>query len=470
MRFDIIEKPRMLERAWVYVRDGFPSTGRYRRYIVTVAPALAAIWIATGAYLALAPRTYSSHFTLILPGSGAGSSLNVESIGQAQTSTSSAFSSTTLSPTENYKRLLMADVTLRQAARRAHEDEVGFPSPKVELIDQTNLIEVDIDGASPDQAHKRAEALRRAFLHQLDMLRSDEADMRERSDTHHLQELEQKVREAQQRLIRFQAANGLVSLDQFNSRIASLDALRDREREVRTTLRQNRAEAARFGGALGTTMGRANATLRLRSDPQFQQLVSRYATLASDAAQKSATLGENHGDLAQANAERDTVRRELAARGLALTGLGEQHLLRIVDLSVSDGRSSLMEGMITADVRHAGTYAALAEIRSDLAHQQRRAASLVEQASQLADLTRDHRVAEAVFSSALARVDTNKLDPFASYPLVQTLEQPSIAKHPSSPSVTIALAGAIGASGLLIIGFLLSWLRQPLIRKLFLKG
>ena len=67
MRFDIIEKPRMLERAWVYVRDGLPSTGRYRRYIVTVAPALAAIWIATGAYLALAPRTYSSHFTLILP-------------------------------------------------------------------------------------------------------------------------------------------------------------------------------------------------------------------------------------------------------------------------------------------------------------------------------------------------------------------------------------------------------------------
>lgn len=467
MRHETIAKPRRLMRMWTYVRDGLPSPGRYKRYVIAMAPALAAVWAATGAYLLLAPRSYASHFTLILPGSGAGGSINVESIGQAQSSAASAFSSTTLSPTENYKRLLMADVTLRQTARALGENEEGFPGPKVELIDQTNLIEIDIAGASPRQAHRRAMGLRQAFLAQLERLRADEADKREESDGQHLRELEAKVRETERKLLEFQAANGLVSMDQFNNRISAIDGLRDREREARTTLRQHNAETARFSSNLEAGPALGNDTLRLRSDPLFQRLVERYATVESDVAQKSATLGEGHGDLAQAVAERDSLRTALTERGRALTGLGDAQLLRMVDLSVSDGRSSLIEGMIASDVRRAGTRAALSEIRGDLARRQGEAGQLVGQAARLAELTRDHRIAEAVFSSALARIDTNKQDPFASYPLVQTLEEPSIPRGPSSPSTLIALAGAIAASILIIMGFLLTWLRQPLIHKFF---
>jgi uncharacterized protein involved in exopolysaccharide biosynthesis len=467
MLHQVIEKPRFLLRVWYSVRDGLPTPGRYKRYVVAIAPSLAAIWLLTGAYLALAPARYTSSFTLILPGSGVGSSMNVESIGQAQSSASSAFSSTTLSPTENYKRLLMADVTMRQAARTVGEDENGFPDPIVKLTDQTNLIEVQLSGGSPAQARARATALRAAFLKQLDRLRADEAAVREVSDAGHLKDLEAKVRDAQQKLIRFQAANGLVSLDQFNSRIANIDALREREREARTTLRQQAAETHRYSGTLGAGMGGANATLRLRSDPVFQKLVERYSALDADAEQKSATLGEAHAEMAQAGGERDALRHALARRGRELTGLSEGALMKTVDLSVSDGRSSLMEGMIVADVKQAGSGAALSEIRGDLSRQQGKAGELVGKASILADLMRDHRVAEAVFSSALARLDTNKLDPFASYPLVQTLEEPSLPRARSSPSALIALAGAAAASLLLLIGFGLIWLRQPIIRKFF---
>ena len=45
--------PRWLLRVWAFVRDGMPAVGRYRRYIVTMAIPLAAIWIVTIAYLAL---------------------------------------------------------------------------------------------------------------------------------------------------------------------------------------------------------------------------------------------------------------------------------------------------------------------------------------------------------------------------------------------------------------------------------
>jgi uncharacterized protein involved in exopolysaccharide biosynthesis len=191
--------------------------------------------------------------------------------------------------------------------------------------------------------------------------------------------------------------------------------------------------------------------------------------LDADAEQKSAALGEAHGEMAQADGERDTLRIAMTQRGRELTGIGPGALMRMVDLSVSDGRSNLFEGLINNKVEYDGARASLTEIRSDLARQQRQSGKLVTHASQLADLTRDHRIAEAVFSTALARVDTNKQDPFASYPLVQTLEEPSLPRKPASPSLVLALAGALGATFLLFVGFMLTWFRQPILSKLLPK-
>lgn len=470
MHYQKIEMPRLSLRGWNIIRDGLPRAGRYRRYFMLIGLCVIAIWALTAAYIVFMPKQYESHFTLILPGSGAGGSLNVESIGQAQSTASSAFSSPTLSPTENYKRLLMSDVTLRTAAKSSGEPEGSFPDPTITLIDQTNLITVSVKGKSAQQSTLHAQSLRNAFLAQLDRLRADEAEKREASDSNHLIALEAKVREAQRKLLQFQATNGLVSLDQFNNRIAGIDALREKEREARTLSRLQSAEAAHYSSALGTSSGGANQILRLRSDPIFQKLAESYAALDVNAEQKSATLGNRHADMAQADSERNMIRAAMIKRGRELTGLSERALLQKTDLSVSDGRSSLLSGMIEKQAQSAGAAAGLSEIRSDLARQTAKASKLVEEASVLADLTRDHRVAEAVFSTALARLDTNKQDPFASYPLVQTLEEPSHPIKPSSPSKKIALAGALGATLLLLMGFGLLWFRQPVIRKILPKN
>lgn len=461
---------RRLVRFWRIVRHGLPSVGRYKRYAISMAPVLGLIWFSTAAYLLLVPKSYKSEFTLILPGSGMGSSLNVESIGQAQTSANSAFSSPTLSPTENYKQLLTADVTLRAAAAIAHEDPDGFPAPTIKLVDQTNLINVAVPARSAEQARRRAEALRGAFLAQLEILRADEAVKREASDARHLQELGGKVREAQRRLIAFQAQHGLATLEQFNSRIAAVDTLKDKERDMRVQERQLAGTAGRLAGNLTSSPRSANIAMRLRGDPVFQQLADRYAASNADASQKSGTLGPQHGAMAQANSERAELRAALVRRGRELTGLGEATILSQVDIQLADGRSNLMQAMSLHDAQAAGAGAALATLRGDLALAQAQSPQLIAQASELADLLRDHRVAEAVFSSALARLDTNKLDPFASYPLVQTLAAPSLPKGPSSPSLVIALAGAIAASLLTLVSFGLLWLRQPILDRLLRKG
>lgn len=458
--------PRLLARAWVIVRDGLPSVGRYRRYLAALAGPLALIWGITIAYLLVAPDRFDSRMTLILPGTGVGGSLNLESIGQATTNTSSAFSSPSLSPTENYKRLLTADVVLRDAAKRAGEEEDGFPKPSIKLIDQTNLIEVEMPAGDASTAQKRMVALQEAFLSALDALRIDEARAREDADAARISELEAKVDQAQKALLDFQGETGLVSLDQFSGRVAALDQLKASERDRRVQLAEASAGAGRLASTLDITIPQARMAMRLKADPQYRELLAKYASTEAQHAETGATLGDAHEKMEELAVERDALRAALAARGSRVSGAGEVEVLSFSDLAVSDNRERLFSVLTERDAGGAAHRAALAELRRQIAEKNQSAEELVQLAAQLADLMRDLRVAEAVFSSALARLDTNKSDPFASYPLVQTLEAPSLPRSRSAPSPTLAVLGAIAASILTLFGFLLVWLRQPIIRKL----
>lgn len=462
----MVHKPRRLEKAWTWMRDGLPHVGRYSRYAKAMLPPLAAIWLLAGAVIALAPDRFDSEMTLILPGSGVGGSLNLESIGQASASTNSAFSSTNLSPTENYKRLLMSDLIIADAAKELGEDPANFPQPTVKLTDQTNLIAVKMSGATPEQARKRTTAIRTAFMNALEDLRSDEASTREDADKERIAELDAKVSEAQRKLLEFQGRTGLVSLDQFKNRIATLDELKDRERMARVANRQTSAARGRLASTLGVSPATANRALRLQADPVFTKALDRYAELSTESAEQGATLGPAHGRMEELEAEKSQVLGALATRGKALAGLNRQTVMKFADLAVSGNRAALFETLMTRDSDSSGSQAALAEIRRQIGQESAKSGKMVTQAAELAELNRELRVAEAVFSSALARLDTNKSDPFASYPLVQTLEVPSLPRSKAAPHTLLILGGAAGATLLLLIGFMLLWLRQPIIRKL----
>ena len=462
--------PRLLRRLWFVVRDGFPSAGRYRRYLLGLAGPVLLIWGLALAYLAFAADRFDSRMTLVLPGTGVGASMNLESIGQATTNTSSAFSSSSLSPTESYKRLLMSDLVLRDAAKIAGEPESSFPQPGIKLIDQTNLIEISMPAASPKQAQSRMKALQQAFNSSLDNLREDEAKTREQADAKRINVLKRKVDEAQKALLDFQGATGLVSLDQFAGRITALDQLKANERDRRVRVAETNAATSRLSATLDISLSQARRAMQLKADPEFQQLLGRYANANGEYAQRSGTLGDAHETIEKLNAERTSLRADLARRAGALTGLNGAKVIKLADLAVSDTRENLFASLSERDSERSGHGAALSELRRQIARQSADSKKQVKQAANLADLHRDLRVAEAVFTSALARLDTNKSDPFASYPLVQTLEAPSLPRARSAPSPLLVIAGALAATFFILIGSLMLWLRQPIIRKLLPKA
>ena len=458
--------PRKLLVFWVLIRDGLPSVGRYRRYLTAIAGPLALIWICALAFIAFSPDRYDSRMTLILPGTGFGSSLNLETIGQATSNTASAFSSPSLSPTENYKRLLMSDLVINDAAGIVGDEGGGFPSPFIKLIDQTNLIEVRISAGTPEEAQARMEALKAAFDSALENLRDDEAGTRERADAKRIGSLERKVDEAQQALLDFQGETGLVSLSQFADRISALDRLKTSERNRRVRVAETSAAADRLAQTLDITLPEARRAMQLKADPEFQELLSRYARATGEHSELSGTLGDAHGAIEELAAEKASLRTDLARRGMQLTDLNEGQVLAFADLSATAVRENLFSSLSQRDSDASGNGSALIELRRQIAEQSADTDDQVEKAAHLADLLRDLRVAEAVFSSALAQLDTNKSDPFASYPLVQTLEAPSLPSSTSGASPMLVMLSALMASIFVTIGFLLLWLRQPIIRKL----
>jgi uncharacterized protein involved in exopolysaccharide biosynthesis len=90
-------------------------------------------------------------------------------------------------------------------------------------------------------------------------------------------------------------------------------------------------------------------------------------------------------------------------------------------------------------------------------------------AAEMKDLERDFSVAEAVFASAIARAQSSKLDVYASYPLVQVLENPSLPTKPSSPNRKLALMAGIAATLMLLFSLAMGWIRIVLISRLLTK-
>ncbi|MBT8116017.1 MAG: hypothetical protein KJP04_11570, partial [Arenicella sp.] len=85
-----------------------------------------------------------------------------------------------------------------------------------------------------------------------------------------------------------------------------------------------------------------------------------------------------------------------------------------------------------------------------------------EVAATLADLQRDHQIAEAIFSSALAKLDTSRLDIYATYPLTQLLTQPGATLKRDRLQAKLMIVAGVLIYGLLALALILSQVRRRL--------
>jgi len=86
-------------------------------------------------------------------------------------------------------------------------------------------------------------------------------------------------------------------------------------------------------------------------------------------------------------------------------------------------------------------------------------------AATLADLQRDHQIAEAIFSSALAKLDTSRLDIYATYPLTQLLTQPGATIVRDRLQSKLIIVASFMVFGMLSVALILNVMRKNLFQK-----
>lgn len=444
-------------------RGGRPTDlGRLPRYAAIFAVGATCIWAPISSYLATAPLRYTSQLSLILPGSGASSSVSLSQIGQASSFANSAFSNGSVSPTETYKRLLGAERILGAAATSMEMDPRDFGQARIELVDQTGLIHVAITGNSPEDAQARNQALLGAFFSELESLRSNEVSMRQDSGQSAIEKFRNSVTATRQEISALQRESGLISSDQYDALVAEADALARATRDLSVKLDEKSKAVERLESALATSPRLAAAALRLHADTQFTALTEEMSLRATELSQLRGRFGEKHPQVVSARAGHAAAETEARIRATLLTGLKSGEL-ETLDISHVGSRAALLSDLVKLDAERAGLVAEYAAMTARLETSEARKLALIDTAARLEDLQRDFSVSEAVFASAMAKSQTSKTDLYASYPLVQVLEDPSLPADPSSPRRKLALAAGIAATFFLFMGLLLGWLRRPLI-------
>ncbi|MFT4793810.1 MAG: hypothetical protein ACJAW4_002816 [Paracoccaceae bacterium] len=465
-----IRKPlRDLSIGRIIIGGRLNDAGRLGRYAVFALLGVGAIWGPITGYLMTAPLGYTTKLSLILPGSGAAASVNLHNIGQATSFANSAFASSSISPTETYKRLIGADRILAATAEKLGIARHDLNAPRIELVDQTSLIRLEMTGASPADAQARGSALLAVFFDELDILRADEQAARQTSGEGPMEDYRISVSRTRAAIAALQIESGLLSPDQYDQQLAANDVLTASTHDLAVTLAQETEAVARLEASLAVTAPMAAATLKLYADSDYAAIVAEMSDHAAELARARARFGVRHPLVEQARAAHAGSRRAALAQVQATTGLSPTAVAE-QDLALSGVRASLLAELVAMDARRAGVAAQFAAMDARLMLETARLQSLAPAAARLEDMKRDFAIAEAVFASAIARTQSSKADVYASYPLVQVLEDPSLPDQPSSPKLKLAIAAGGAATFMLLVGLGLGRARRSMISRLLAGG
>ncbi|MBO9466433.1 hypothetical protein J7443_14410 [Tropicibacter sp. R15_0] len=443
----------------------YRKTQRHARYLGVLAIGFLAIWLPSLGYLSIAKPQYTSSFSLILPGAGSSTTVNLNNFGQASSYANSAFANGSISPTETYKRLIVADRILTRAAEAEAVTPQDFGRPRIKLVDQTNLIHVELSAGDPSAAQARARALLQTFFQEIDALRQDEIEQRQAGGKDAIADYVASVGSTRRSISDLRGNGGLMSPEQFRDRVTAVEALADSLRRVRADQAAQLSKVTDLETALQISAEGAAATLKLFADEEYRGLLSDLSKCATAFNLARSRFGPRHPQRVSAKTALDTAQGAVLQRASHVTGFSPAQVHRL-DRAPDGARAELLAQL----VREHASLEALKKEQAALQAQHNREAqrlkALEPVASELEDRQRDFEVAEAVFASAIARSQSSKTDIYASYPLVQVLEDPSLPDRPTSPKSKLIIAAAIAASLMLIIAAMLGWSRDRVIAKL----
>lgn len=420
-------------------------------------------------YLNKAP-TFISEMDLVLPGTGASSNVNLNEVGEVVSQTTTPYATSGFNPRVNYKEMLSSRSVLERAALMMNMSINDFGKAKIKLTEQTSIISIKVSGTSAKQANDKAKSLYEALQHELDRLRADEVLRRDESIRAVLSQYYLKLDQARLNIVNFQQSSLVVSTVQLDQMITTLADLNEKQMLVSSELEQVSSYIRQLSLNLGVSPALAGQVFQLQTDAQFSSYLYELDQSLGELSQYSSRWGANHPKVIAAQQRVTQVNSNLKQRSMQMIGIHVSESFNSLDLKKQDNRAKLFADLIDSSAIKEGKQALLADIEQSIAYVRDKLKIYSREVAELERLEHDFKMAEAVYTSAAARLEASKADIFASYPVIQQLTTPSFAQDMSSPNHMIAIAA--GFIGILLISLFLValWQRHTLVRVLLSKS
>ncbi|AKG22690.1 GumC family protein [Calothrix sp. 336/3] len=422
------------------------------------------IWSGIIYYLQVTKPSYTSEWSLIMPGSAPGVNVNLPNIGQAESSSSSPFGSPSSDPRANYQYMLASEHILKAAAESMGVVAKEFGKPKIKLIDNTTIINIKINGESPEISQKKAYAIQNALNSELQRLRTEELVKRDKGMQYTLSSAKTKLERAQIRLSRYEIESDLSFPEQLKDLSVNIEQLRKQRVEVISEQKRTAQQLQQLSTSLGISPEQANEAFILQADQIFQQTLKEYSDSTVKLNSLSAKWTSSHPEIVQEKLKQNIAKNALIKRSQVLLGktFAPQTLayLQIGSSDSGTNRASLFRDMVATQSQNQGLTQQVQTLEQQIRLLEKRLDAFARKQSGLNNLKRDLQTAETVFASTLAKIDLGKSDIYSAYPLVQMLEAPTLPEEPTSPKTKLILAGTAAGTGMITIALFMFWFRS----------
>jgi len=409
------------------------------------------------------PLKYRSEMDLVLPGTGNSSNVSLDQVGQVSSQTSTPFSGGGFNPRVNYKEMLTSRSVLSQAAEQMNVSLAKFGEPKVKLTEQTSILSVSITGASPKQAQQKAWELYEALQNGLDLLRADEVARRDESIKNVLQGYREQMNIARNNIVDFQQRSLLVTPEQLDMLVSTHSEKSSKNLTIRAEIADTSHYVTQLSIDIGLSPQLAGKALKLGSDAEYRGYISEMDESAARLTEFQSRWGKKHPKVVAEKLRFDASKAQVWERARMLVGPKADELFGALTLENNPKQAQLFADLINAFAKEQGLIAKQVELERAVVHLADQLKVYSREHAELDRLQREYDLAEAVFTSAAARLEASKADVFASYPVVQLLTTPSFATMAASPRPIIAAVAAVAGFLFITLGVIVLWQRNNLI-------
>lgn len=417
------------------------------------------VWVGAVFLLQNLTPTYTSKGAAIIPGVGTQGSVDLPEVPQTSNNSGQTPYGYLLKvdPRNNYQYIAQTEPVIAMAAASLEISPVEFGRPSVQLDGGTTIIEFEMSGETPEEAHAKAWAFYRAWTERISFLRQEEAQRQDSNIKTQLESASSRLQNAQQDISEYRRQSPLKVASQIDQLATEVEGLQLKRADLRAELNATDARLRQLSSQLGLTPQQAGYALIILDDRVIQESLQNYSEAVSNLQTLSSTWSGSSPQVLTEEAKKEAARADALQHSRTLLGRTvDMDTLARLDVG-GDGRKDFLEDLIRLQVEREDLSDRLRSIEEQIEQFELRLKVLTREEFTLSRLEQEVQIAESILTGGITRLDVDKPDYTSSYPSLQLIAEPNIPAEKGDTQLRIIVLGAIAFSILSTTGLLMLW-------------